>query len=103
MNRAFVPVVIDVFAEHLYFISNKRGLRRLMEASVNIHWRISKRSGQLVQTIKGCLMQLQNLGPARNLKGRPYSFYVRANDVERQCKLSEAVFRFPAGNLVRVA
>ncbi len=73
-----------------------------MEASVNLHWRISKRSGQPVQTIKGCLMQLQNR--ASTQFERPLRIlYVRANDVERQCKLSEAVFRFPAGNLVRVA
>jgi hypothetical protein len=73
-----------------------------MEASVNLHVRISKRSGQPVQAVKGRSMQLQNWAGTKF--ERPFCIlYVRANDVERQRKLSKSVFSFPTRDLVWIA
>ncbi len=73
-----------------------------MKASVNLHGRISKRTSQPVQAVKGRLMQLHDWTGTQF--ERPLRvLYVRANDIERQCKLSEAVFSLPTRNLNRIA
>jgi hypothetical protein len=48
MDRALLPVLIYVFAQRLYLVSYKRGLGRLMAASVNLHGCVSKRARQPV-------------------------------------------------------
>ena len=58
MDSALAPVFVDVFAHHLYSIGNERWLRRLMQTAVNLHWCISKRPSEPMQSVESDLMQL---------------------------------------------
>lgn len=102
MDRTLGPILIDVFAHRLHFISNKCWLRGLVKASVNLHGRISKRARQPMQAIKSRLMQLHNwTGPQFKWPFRV--LHMRADDIECQGKLPEAVFSLSTCNLDRIA
>ena len=68
---------------------------------MNLYGRIPKRAGQPVQPVKGRSMQLQ-YRTGTQFKRPLCILHVRANDIECQCELPEAVFGFTPRNLVGI-